>query len=115
MGTGTRMPEPYLAGLDLAGRRVVVVGGGSVAQRRLPGLLAAGAVVEVVAPHVTPAVEAMAGELRWTARPYRDGDLDGAWYAIACTDDPDVNAAVAAEAERARVFCVRADEATAGS
>jgi uroporphyrin-III C-methyltransferase / precorrin-2 dehydrogenase / sirohydrochlorin ferrochelatase len=114
-GTGTRMPEPYLAGLDLAGRRVVVVGGGSVAQRRLPGLLAAGAVVEVVAPHVTPAVEAMAGELRWTARPYRDGDLDGAWYAIACTDDPDVNAAVAAEAERARVFCVRADEATAGS
>jgi uroporphyrin-III C-methyltransferase / precorrin-2 dehydrogenase / sirohydrochlorin ferrochelatase len=115
MGTGTRMPEPYLAGLDLAGRRVVVVGGGSVAQRRLPGLLAAGAVVEVVAPHVTPAVEAMAGELRWTARPYLDGDLDGAWYAIACTDDPDVNAAVAAEAERARVFCVRADEATAGS
>jgi uroporphyrin-III C-methyltransferase / precorrin-2 dehydrogenase / sirohydrochlorin ferrochelatase len=115
MGTGTRMPEPYLAGLDLAGRRVVVVGGGSVAQRRLPGLLAAGAVVEVVAPHVTPAVEAMAGELRWTDRPYLDGDLDGAWYAIACTDDPDVNAAVAAEAERARVFCVRADEATAGS
>jgi len=115
MGTGTRMPEPYLAGLDLAGRRVVVVGGGSVAQRRIPGLLAAGAVVEVVAPHVTPAVEAMAGELRWTARPYLDGDLDGAWYAIACTDDPDVNAAVAAEAERARVFCVRADEATAGS
>jgi uroporphyrin-III C-methyltransferase / precorrin-2 dehydrogenase / sirohydrochlorin ferrochelatase len=115
MGTGTRMPEPYLAGLDLAGRRVVVVGGGSVAQRRLPGLLAAGAVAEVVAPHVTPAVEAMAGELRWTARPYLVGDLDAAWYAIACTDDPDVNAAVAAEAERARVFCVRADEATAGS
>ena len=54
-------------------------------------------------------------ELRWTARPYRDGDLDGAWYAIACTDDPAVNAAVAAEAERARVFCVRADDAPAGS
>ncbi len=115
MDTGTRMPEPYLAGLDLAGRRVVVVGGGSVAQRRLVGLLAAGAVVEVVAPHVTPAVEAMAAELRWTARPYRGGDLDGAWYAIACTDDPAVNAAVAAEAERARVFCVRADDAPAGS
>ena len=54
------MPEPYLAGLDLAGRRVVVVGGGSVAQRRLAGLLAAGAVVEVIAPEVTPAVEGMA-------------------------------------------------------
>ena len=63
------MPEPYLAGLDLAGRRVVVVGGGSVAQRRLVGLLAAGADVEVVAPEVTPAAEAMAAELTWTARP----------------------------------------------
>jgi len=63
------MPEPYLAGLDLAGRRVVVVGGGSVAQRRFVGLLAVGAVVEVVAPEVTPAAEAMAAELTWTARP----------------------------------------------
>ncbi|MDT7575221.1 MAG: uroporphyrin-III C-methyltransferase / precorrin-2 dehydrogenase / sirohydrochlorin ferrochelatase [Pseudonocardiales bacterium] len=108
-------PEHYLVGLDLAGRRVVVVGGGAVAQRRLAGLLAAGADVEVIAPHVTAAVEGMANELRWTARPYRDGDLDGAWYAIACTDDPAVNAAVAAEALRARVFCVRADDAPAGS
>ena len=109
------MPEPYLVGLDLAGRRVVVVGGGSVAQRRLVGLLAAGAVMEVIAPEVTPAVEAMAAELTWTARPYRDGDLDGAWYAIACTDDPAVNAAVVEEAERARIFCVRADDAPEGS
>ncbi|MFD1531320.1 uroporphyrinogen-III C-methyltransferase [Pseudonocardia aurantiaca] len=109
--------DPYLVGLDLAGRRVVVVGGGSVAQRRLGGLLPAGADVEVVAPEVTPAVEGMAtaGELRWTARGYRDGDLDGAWYVIACTDDPAVNAAVGAEAESRRVFCVRADDAPAGS
>lgn len=111
------MPDPYLAGLCLAGRRVVVVGGGTVAQRRLPGLLAAGADVEVVAPECTPAVEAMAaaGELRWTARGYREGDLDGAWYAIACSDDPAVNAAVGGEAQRDRVFCVRADDAPAGS
>jgi uroporphyrin-III C-methyltransferase / precorrin-2 dehydrogenase / sirohydrochlorin ferrochelatase len=107
----------YLVGLALAGRRVVVVGGGTVAQRRLPALLAAGADVEVVAPAVTPAVEgmAMARELRWTARAYRDGDLDGAWYALAATDDTAVNAAVGAEAERIRVFCVRADDAPAGS
>ena len=81
----------------------------------IAGLLAAGAEVEVVAPQVTPGVEGMAPELRWTARPYRDGDLDGAWYALACTDDPAVNAAVAAEAERHRIFCVRADDAPAGS
>ena len=109
--------RPYLVGLTLAGRRVVVVGGGTVAQRRLPSLLAAGADVEVVAPDVTPAVEGMATarELRWTARPYRDGDLDGAWYALAATDDPQVNAAVATAAERARVFCVRADDAPGGT
>ena len=109
--------RPYLVGLTLAGRRVVVVGGGTVAQRRLPALLAAGADVEVVAPDVTPAVEGMATarELRWTARPYRDGDLGGAWYALAATDDPQVNAAVATAAERARVFCVRADDAPGGT
>lgn len=111
------MTDPYLAGLHLAGRRVVVVGGGSVAQRRVTGLLAAGADVEVIAPAVTPAVEGMATarELRWTERPYTAGDLAGAWYVVACTDDPDVNAAVGAEAEAARVFCVRADNAPEGS
>ncbi len=110
-------PRPYLAGLVLAGRRVVVVGGGTVAQRRLPALLAAGADIEVVAPAVTPAVEGMATakELRWTARAYREGDLDGAWYALAATDDPQANADVAAAAERARVFCVRADDAPGGT
>ncbi|WP_211178093.1 uroporphyrinogen-III C-methyltransferase [Pseudonocardia acidicola] len=109
--------EQYLVGLDLAGRRVVVVGGGQVAQRRVARMIAAGAVVEVVAPEVTPAVEGMAsaGELAWTERRYTDGDLDGAWYVLACTDDPAVNAAVGAEAERRRVFCVRADDGAAGT
>jgi uroporphyrin-III C-methyltransferase / precorrin-2 dehydrogenase / sirohydrochlorin ferrochelatase len=106
--------EPYPSGLRLSARRVVVVGGGQVAQRRLPGLLAAQADVLLVAPDVTPAVEAMAGthELRWERRRYQPGDLDGAWYVLALTDDPAVNAAVADEAERRRIFCVRADDAT---
>jgi uroporphyrin-III C-methyltransferase/precorrin-2 dehydrogenase/sirohydrochlorin ferrochelatase len=109
--------DPYLVGLDLAGRRVVVVGGGTVAQRRITGLLAAGANVLVVAPDATPAVEGMAtaGELVWAEREFADADLDGAWYAVACTDAPEVNAAVAAGAERRRVFCVRADDAAGGS
>jgi uroporphyrin-III C-methyltransferase/precorrin-2 dehydrogenase/sirohydrochlorin ferrochelatase len=108
---------PYLVGLDLGGRRVVVVGAGTVAQRRLPRLVSAGADVVLIAPAVTPAVEAMvtAGEVRWEARHYVPGDLDGAWYVLACTTDPEVNAAVAAEAEQARVFCVRADDATGGT
>ena len=109
--------RPYLVGLDLAGRLVVVVGAGTVAQRRLPRLIAAGANVLLVAPEATPAVESMAraGELRWAVRDYADGDLDGAWYALACSSDPVVNAAVAAEAQRRRMFCVRADDSTGGS
>lgn len=109
--------KPYLVGLDLTGRRVVVVGAGMVAGRRLPRLIAAGADVLLVAPEATPAVEAMAtaGELRWEVRGYTDGDLEGAWYALACSSTPEVNAEVAAEARRQRVFCVRADDATGGS
>jgi len=109
--------QHYLSGLDLSGRRVVVIGGGSVAQRRLPRLIAAGAVVELIAPETTPSVGALAdtGEIRWRQRGYRDGDLAEGWYAIACTDDPEINAAVCAEAERQRVFCVRADAGQHGS
>ena len=107
----------YLAGLDLAGRRVVVVGGGGLAQRRLPGLLEAGADVLVVSPALTPTVEGLlgAGGMTWQRREYADGDLDGAWYALALTERPEVNTAVAAEAERRRVFCVRADVGSAGT
>lgn len=104
----------YLVGLRLAGRKVVVVGGGSVAQRRLPLLVAGGADVHVITRAATPAVEGMAG-ITLSLRDYRAGDLEGAWYAIAATDDPQVNAAVVAEAEARRIFCVRADVARAGT
>ena len=104
----------YLAGLDLAGRKVVVVGGGSVAQRRLPNLIAAGAEVQVVAVDPRPAVEAEPA-VTVHVRPFADGDLEGAWYALACTDDPEVNAAVVAEATARRIFCVRADDAREGT
>ncbi|MQY30739.1 Siroheme synthase [Nocardia sp. RB56] len=107
----------YLVGIDLAGRRVIVVGGGSVAQRRLPLLIAAGADVHVISRAVTPAVEGMAaaGQITAELRDYADGDLDGAWYAIACTDEPDTNAAIVAEATARRIFCVRADIARLGT
>ncbi len=107
----------YPVGLRLAGRRVVVVGGGQVAHRRVAGLLEAGAAVTVVSPHLTPALEALVapGQVTWLARPYATGDLAGAWYAVAATDDPEVNAAVAAEAERTHTFCARADDRAASS
>ena len=108
----------YLVGLRLNGRKVVVVGGGTVAQRRLPLLLANGADVHVIARAATPAVEALQDQtpgITLELRDYRDGDLDDAWYVIAATDDPAVNEAIVAEADRRRIFCVRADIAREGS
>jgi uroporphyrin-III C-methyltransferase/precorrin-2 dehydrogenase/sirohydrochlorin ferrochelatase len=104
--------EPYPLALRLSGRRVLVVGGGSVATRRVPALLDAGAEVEVVAPELTPALRAHAdaGRLRWTGRRFAPDDLDGAWLVQVAVDDPVAAAEVSAAAERHRVFCVRADD-----
>ncbi|MFF5342867.1 uroporphyrinogen-III C-methyltransferase [Streptomyces althioticus] len=104
---------PYPVGLRLTGRRVVVLGGGQVAQRRLPALIKAGADVHLVSPEATPSVEAMAdaGEITWHRRPYAEGDLADAWYALIATSDPDANTAASAEAEAHRVWCVRSDDA----
>ena len=109
--------HPYLLGLRLDDRRVVVVGGGAVATRRIPVLLDAGADIVLVSPAVTASLEDLAagGRIRWEPRRYADGDCAGAWLVCACTDDAAVNAAVAAEAERQRTWYVRADDAQASA
>lgn len=113
------MPElpAYPVGLRLQGRRVVVLGGGTVAQRRLPALIAAGAAVELISPQVTATIEAMAdtGEIHWERRGYQPGDLRDAWYALIATSDPHANVAASAEAEASRVWCVRSDDAEAAT
>jgi len=107
--------SPYPVGLRLEGRRVVVVGGGQVAQRRIPALLASGARVLVVSPEVTPSIEGLLGEVEWRSRGFEPADLDGAWYAIAATDVAEVNEHVLAAAEERRIFCVRSDDARQAS
>ena len=123
-GTVTTDPVPppgdfpsYPVGLRLAGRKVLVVGGGTVAQRRIPTLIASGARVYVVAPQVTPALEGLvgSGEVVWHRRGFEDADLDEAWYVMAATNDSSVNAQVSRVADRHRVFCVRADDASAAT
>ena len=108
-------PAPYLLALRLAGRRVTIIGGGAVAARRIPALLDSGAEVVVVSPEVSPAVAelAAAGRIGWARRGYAPGDCAGSWLVSACTSDPQINAAVAAEADAARIWCVRADDGTA--
>jgi len=109
--------DAYLLGLRLGGRRVVVVGGGAVATRRIPALLDVSADIVLISPTVTASLEDLAagGRIRWEPRRYADGDCAGAWLVCACTDDPAVNAAVAAEAERERIWSVRADDAQASA
>lgn len=113
--------RPGLAGwpvnLVVEGRRVVVVGAGRVAARKIEPLLELGADVEVVAPRIDQAVRRLADDARerngrivLTERAFVSSDLDGAWLAVTATDDPDVNASVAAAAEMARIWCNSADD-----
>jgi uroporphyrin-III C-methyltransferase/precorrin-2 dehydrogenase/sirohydrochlorin ferrochelatase len=99
--------------MDVSGRRAVVVGGGPVAARRTAGLVAAGADVVVVSPFVCEDLHDLvdAGTVTWVARDYVGGDLDGAWLVHTATGDPATDDLVAAHAEGARVWCVRADDA----
>ena len=87
----------YPVVLDVSGVPVLVVGAGPVAARKVAGLAAAGARVRVVAPDVSPALDqAAVADLR--RRPYRPEDLDGVRLVVTATGDPDVDAAVAADA-----------------
>lgn len=98
--------------LDLSARPVVVVGGGEVAEVKVAGLVAAGARVTVIAPHLTPTLRqwAKTARLAWLPHPYREGDLEGAFLAFAATDTPDTNQAVWEEAQRRRIPLNSADD-----
>jgi uroporphyrin-III C-methyltransferase/precorrin-2 dehydrogenase/sirohydrochlorin ferrochelatase len=109
--------NPYPLGLLLPGRRVLVVGGGGVATRRMPALLDAGADVVLVSPELTPALRDLAdkGRLQWLPRRFDPSDVDGAWLVHVAVDDPEAAAAVSVAAEARQIFCVRADDRDAAT
>ncbi len=102
----------YPAFLDLRGRRTVVIGGGAIAEQKVLGLIAAGAHVTMVSPAVTLRLRDLAhqGVVELRERPYRPGDLVGAFLAIAATDDGAVNEAVWAEAEQRGILLNAVDD-----
>lgn len=102
----------YPAFLDLAGREVVLVGGGTVAASKLDGLLTANARVTVVAPQVCASIRVR--DVRLVERAFQPSDLDGAWWVVAAAT-PDVNRAVANAAEQRRVFVNAVDDKGAAS
>jgi uroporphyrin-III C-methyltransferase/precorrin-2 dehydrogenase/sirohydrochlorin ferrochelatase len=97
----------YPAFLDLAGRNVLLVGGGPVAGSKLDGLLAAGARVTVVAPEISSAIREQ--DVTLVERAFQASDLDGVWWVVAAAP-PEVNRAVANAAEQRRVFVNAVDD-----
>ncbi len=102
----------YPVFLELQGRPCLVIGGGREGQRKVEGLLAAGGRVTVVAPELTPelARRLAAGEIACEQREYREGDLEGYELCVVATDNGEVNARVAAEGKRRRVWVNAADD-----
>jgi precorrin-2 dehydrogenase/sirohydrochlorin ferrochelatase len=90
----------YPAFLNISGKKVVVVGGGTIAERKIFALMKAGAVVTVISPTITKRLfrEKEKNTIRHIARMYRKGDLKGSFLVIAATDTPSVNSKVAREA-----------------
>ena len=93
----------YPVCLDISDKLCVVVGGGRVAERKVLGLLAAGAMVRVVSPELTDSLAGMAenSSIEWLARGYKQGDFIGAVLVFAATDSREVQEAVVLEANRA--------------
>jgi len=102
----------YPVMLDLRDREVVVVGGGSVAERKVREIIEAGARVRVISPEVTPALAQLGAEgwITVCRKPFEATDLEGAWLVIGATDDAAVNRAIAEEAARRRLFCNIVDQ-----
>ena len=107
----------YPLGLRLAGKRVLVVGGGAVGTRRVKGLIASDADVVVISPVASAEIAdlALAGLLTWHRREFAAGDTAGAWLVHTATGVAAVDAAVTAECDAARILCVNAAEAEASS
>jgi len=99
----------YPAFLDLQGKKILIVGGGSVAERKIDALLESGGTVFVIARDLTSRLEQYVreGRIRFVAEQFREEDLQDAWIVIAATDDPELNSRVSRYA-RARGILVNA-------
>ncbi len=103
--------------LNCEGQQVVVIGGGAVAERKVSGLLEAGAVVKVISPSLTDTLVALAkkGLMTWHDRAYAPGDLRGAFLVYAATNDRAVNEEIALECRQLGIHVNVASHAEAGN
>lgn len=102
----------YPINIRLADRLCLVIGGGSVACRKVRGLLQGGARVRVISPEVEPELRRLieSQHLEWLKREYVEGDLRGGFLAFAVTDDRAVQAMIMKEAEKSAVLLNSGDD-----
>ena len=106
-----------MLGVNLAGRDVLLVGGGAVAGKRLHRFLADGARPRIVAPLLDDRTALLVERhgVAWEPREFRAGDLDGAWLVHTATGDPQVDRLVAEQCELQRVLCINASDGAHGT
>ena len=97
---------------DLRDKKVVIVGGGRVAERKVRSLSSSGALITLISPKITQGLSTVVqqGRLEYIKRSFQEGDLEGAWLVIAATDDEQVQERVFQEAQRQRCFCNVVDQ-----
>ena len=96
----------YPISLDLKDKRCVVVGGGGVAERKVRDLIACGAIVTVISPHITNGLNKLKNEknLVHLKREYKKGDLKGAFLGFGATSSEDINSRVSTDAKKDRIL-----------
>lgn len=102
----------YPVNLDIGGKRCLVVGGGTVAARKIDALLLCGGIVQIISPDVCPAIEelAEAGSIEWLERTYKEGDAEDAFLVFAATDDAVVQKLIADDTKRYHVLLNSAND-----
>jgi len=101
----------YPISVNLKEKRCLVIGGGAIAERRVLGLVEQCARITLVAPDATPKLQEMtaSGALDWQRENYKKELMDNAFLVIAATNDSDVNAAIARDAQMRNILVCRAD------
>jgi precorrin-2 dehydrogenase/sirohydrochlorin ferrochelatase len=102
----------YPIHLDISGKKVIVIGGGSVAYQKITGLVEAGAQVSVISPRFSQSVTQLAqeGKIQIIEREYQSGDLEGAFLAFGATNNPEVNRLIHVEAQEKGILFNAVDQ-----
>ena len=101
----------YPVSLDIGDKRCLVVGGGTVAARKIKALLLCGGIVQIISPEACKLITRLAesGEIDWLKRGFQPGDVKDAFLVFAATDNPSVQKMVADDAARHHVLLNSAD------